>query len=496
MTLARKQLSQTIKMKHRTRRLLSSFIAIGSITSQMAIAHPVAAQTAAYCQLPANTAKQKDDLRQAALKGNSEAQERYEDLIEEHGDWLRQCRDRVWPKTQAIWLRLYPCDARPGAMDAVLDRIVNKGYNQIHVEVFYDARVLLPANDNPTTWPSVARTPETRDADLLAMAIEKGRDRGLKVYAWAFTMNFGYAYAQRPDRQQVLARNGKGQNSLSVVHDGSQAFIDPYNPQARNEYYQMVQSVAQRRPDGMLFDYIRYPRGTGNASVAAKVQDLWIYGEASLQTLYQRGLNNQGRALIQSFVRKGSVSASDIETAQRRYPQERTPNWQGRNLSSGNSRGAIQSQLWNLAVAHAAQGVIDFLSLATRPLEQANIPAGAVFFPDANQAVGQQGYDSRLQPWDRFPTSLEWHPMAYAVCGNTNCIVDLVQQAVRQAPNQQVKIIPALAGYWGRRDGKRPSLEEQMAAIRQQVPRINAVSHFAYSWQEPKDDSQRRSCRF
>ena len=85
--------------------------------------------------------------------------------------------------------------------------------------MFYDGQVLLPAADNPTAWPSVLRNRGYEKYDLLEKAIAKGKQRGLKVYAWLFTMNFGYTYSQRSDRQQTLALNGKNQTSLTVIQD-------------------------------------------------------------------------------------------------------------------------------------------------------------------------------------------------------------------------------------------------------------------------------------
>jgi hypothetical protein len=473
-------------------RLIAIFLISSSLVLQSGSTAPVMAQTSAYCRFNDATITQKESLRREAFGGNEGAKTRYQEIIRRHAQDLEQCRSRTWPRTQAIWLRLYPCDAKPGVLESVLDHIVNKGYNQIHVEVFFNSQVLLPENDNPTPWSSVVRSSGAEDVDLLAQAIAKGRERGLKVYAWAFAMNFGYNYGLLPDRQSAIARNGKGQNSLSYVEDGSQLFIDPYNRQAQSDYSQMTNAIARRRPDGMLFDYIRYPRGSGTASVAANVQDLWIYSPASQQNLLQRALNRQGQDLIRIFLEKGTITASDLAAVQSRYPNESTPNWQGRNTSAS-SLSAIRSQLWTLSVAHAAQGVIDFLDLAARPFQNNGMQAGAVFFPTANQGVGQQGYDSRLQPWDRFSPALEWHPMAYAVCGSPNCIVEEVQRVVQLAPSQ-TKIVPALAGYWGRRDGNRPSLEEQMQALRRATPQIQAVTHFSYSGQDPKWDQPRRFC--
>ncbi|WP_242032938.1 family 10 glycosylhydrolase [Oscillatoria sp. FACHB-1406] len=455
---------------------------------------PAAAQTTSYCRFDSDAIAEKESLRVAAVDGDSEARQRYNAILQKQAESLRRCREQTWPQTQAIWLRVYPCDARPGAMDALFDHIVNKGYNQVHVEVFFDAQVLLPANDNPTPWVSVVRSPGAENVDLLAMAIAKGRERGIKVYAWAFTMNFGYGYGLRPDREQVLARNGKGQTSISYVRDNTQTFIDPYNPQAQQDYQKLVQAIARRKPDGMLFDYIRYPRGAGSQSVAGNVKDLWIYGEASQQALQRRAFNGQASELIGRFLQQGFINANDLQAVRQLYPTETTPEWQGRNPMAGDTLPALQTQLWLLTVAHAAQGVVDFLNLAIRPLQSSNIPAGAVFFPDANKSVGQQGYDSRLQPWDRFPAGIEFHPMAYSICGSPSCNVEEIMRTISLAP-PQAKVIPALAGYWGRRDGNRPSLEEQMNAIRQQIPSITALSHFAYSWQEPEIDQRRRSCQ-
>ncbi|UNU25983.1 family 10 glycosylhydrolase [Microcoleus vaginatus] len=505
---------------------------------------PALAQTSAYCQLSQEQVNQKEDLRRAALSGKRESQQAYFAVLNKHAREIADCRQKTWPETQAVWLRLYPCDVRPGELDRVLDKVVNKGYNQVYVEVFYDGQVLLPVADNPTAWPSVLRNRGYEKYDLLEKAIAKGKQRGLKVYAWLFTMNFGYSYAQRPDRQQTLAINGKNQTSLTVSEyaainedfgevPGNQAFIDPYNPQARQDYTLLVNQIVKRKPQGMLFDYIRYLRGIGPASVATKVQDLWIYGPASQQVLLQRANNQQGRDLIQRYLTRGFINTNDVQAVVKQYPTEREPLWQGRvpqamsvatspsrtqnatsrsastnpatnkpNPTTPTSRptsrlpdtGILQKDLWKLSVAHAVQGILDFFGIAIQPAQRMGIPVGAVFFPTANQAINQGGYDSRLQPWDTFPANVEFHAMSYGNCGDVSCIVPQVQRTVSLAP-AGAKIIPAIAGDWGKPLKNRPSLEIQMRAIRSATPQINAVSHFAFGWQEPEDERARQTCR-
>lgn len=468
---------------------------------------PGAAQTGnlnQYCQLSQAEVDAKETLRQQVTSGDAAAIAQYEELLKRHTNMLRTCRQRQWPRQQATWLRLYPCDLQPGVLDALMDRVSNLGYTEVYVEVFYNGQVLLPKQDNPTAWPSVVQQRGYENRDLLADAIAAGRKRGLKVQAWMFTMNFGYSYGQRSDRQQVLARNGLGETTSAFASRGGsnnpeEIFIDPYNYQAQNDYLRMLQLVLQRKPDGVLFDYIRYPRGTGSNSVVGHVDDLWIYGSAAQSSLLQRALNNKGRELIRQFLNRGYLIESDLESVDQQFPNEAEPLWQSRQPSGSTSnvplsvrRPALQLELWRLSVAHAVQGVIDFLNTASQPVKQQNIPVGAVFFPTANQPVGTQGYDSRLQHWNRFPKSISWHPMAYSICGNTRCIVQDVQMVLRQ--NDAANVRPALAGVWGKSINNRPSLEAQMAAIQQAAPNITSVSHFAYSWQDPEFDRVRKFC--
>jgi len=459
-----------------------------------------AAQRNEYCRFEKSAIAQKNQLRQQAINGDSQAQAQYQALIQRHGKQLTQCREQTWPHKQAIWLRLYPCDSKPGQVEKILDRIVNSGYNEVYLGVFYNSQVLLPANNNPTPWDSVLKSSSVRNRDLLAEVIQKAHERNLKVYAWLFTLNFGYAYGQSSQGQEILARNGYGNTNLSDSGETSQAFVDPYNEKARQEYKQLVAEVLERKPDGVLFDYVRYPRSSGSESVVSKVKNLWIYGDASLNTLFNRALNQKGRFLIKRFVNNGYITRGDVAKLDQMEPKDAPPLWQGRNLEQAEEnmslearQNLLQQQLWYLSVAHAAQGIVDFLSGAVKPVKEKGIPTGTVFFPEANQVVGKQGFDSRLQPWTRFKDLSQWHPMSYGVCGQTSCIVDLVERTMEFA-SSDLEMIPALAGKWGRRYKNRPPLEVQMEAIHRQVSGIDGVSHFSFSWQFPELSRERKSC--
>lgn len=500
---------QDSRMQRWTWSVLAAMITT-SLSSSLPHVSSVQAQSLDPCQQSAAAIAQKTSLRQMALQGDAQAQSQYQILLNQHAQQLQQCRRQSWLQTQAIWLRLHPCDVRPGSLDALLDWMVDRGYNQVNVEVFANGQVLLPSSDNPTVWSSVVQAPGAEQVDLLAQAIQKGRERGLKVYAWMFTLNFGYTYAIRPDRQEVLARNGNGDTTLTAGTKASlttgqdltsrdEIFVDPYNPQARSDYAQLVQAVIRRRPDGVLFDYVRYPKGQGGASIASNVKDLWIYGDAAQQALLQRAQNQKGQELIRRFLAQGAITANDLLDVDRLYANESEPQWQGRTPTIAASASAterqpkLQAELWNLTIAHAMQGPIDFLSAVMAPIQQQGISMGAVFFPEGNQVV-KQGFDSRLQAWEKFPSSLEWHPMAYAICGDGSCIAAQVQRVLERLP-AGTQLQPVLAGIWQQTISNHPPLEVQMQAMQAFAPKINSVSHFAYSWQEPQADRDRKFCR-
>jgi hypothetical protein len=479
-------------------RLMALSIGSATLLSQLLLVQPIRAQNQSYCQLTSTQISAKEKLLDASLEGNSNAREKYQELVQKDRDFLQKCRAVNWPNEQAIWLRIYPCDITNGSIDRVLDRIVSRGYNKVYLEVFFDSQVLLPPAKNNTPWISVARSPGAEQADLLAETIKKGHQKGLKVYAWLFTMNFGYTYAQRPDRQEALARNGKGEDSVNFVDDRSQAFVDPYNQQARTDYENLVRAILERKPDGMLFDYVRYPRGSGTNSVVDRVKNLWIYGDASIQALYRRASNQKGLALLAKYIQQGNISGQDVAIADKTYNKEKEPLWQGRKVDpkqpTDSRYSKIQQDLWLLSVAHAAQGVLDFLSFAAKPAIDRGLPTGAVFFPDGNRVVGRSGFDSRLQAWNQFPSTMEWHPMSYSTCGqDTSCIVNEIKHVLNSAPTG-TKVTPALAGVWGQNFSGHLPLETQMQAVHAAFPEINSVSHFGFSWQELDLDRQRKFC--
>lgn len=497
----------------------------------------------AFCRQPPEEVARKAQLRQRAAQSDAPRAE-YNQVLAEHRAALIACRSRRWPQIQAIWVRLHPCDANPGVLDQVFDQVVNLGYNRVFIETFYDGRSILP-DGGGGIWPSLQP-----NADLLDLALKAARRRGLSAYAWVFSLNFGYSYGQRPDRQAVLARNGRGLTTVldpatALLEDlGSpdEVFVDPFHPVARRDFAELIRRILQRQPDGILFDYIRYPRGSGGSSLAATVRDLWIHGEAARQAYLDLAENAAGRALLERYLSQGYVTVADVLHLDATYGEE--PKWrqpgdprpsasgerplspelwdgmaQGRaggnedlhsSLANEDSQPSAnptpsptpsaafrqerwQQQLWQLSVEFARYGILDYLRQAAQPAQSLGIPSGAVFFPDGNQAVGE-GFDARLQPWDRFDPGMEWHPMAYAKCEDGSCVAQQVEQVLAVA-SPQTFVCPAIAGLWGQAQRKRPSLEAQMAELARRFPQLPCVSHFALSWIEPELERSRRTCQ-
>jgi len=439
----------------------------------------------AFCRQPPEEVARKAQLRQRAAQSDA-ARAEYNQVLAEHRAALIVCRSRRWPQIQAIWVRLHPCDANPGVLDQVFDQVVNLGYNRVFIETFYDGRSILP-DGGGGIWPSLQP-----NADLLDLALKAARRRGLSAYAWVFSLNFGYSYGQRPDRQAVLARNGRGLTTVldpatALLEDlGSpdEVFVDPFHPVARRDFAELIRRILQRQPDGILFDYIRYPRGSGGSSLAATVRDLWIHGEAARQAYLDLAENAAGRALLERYLSQGYVTVADVLHLDATYGEE--PKWrqpgdprpsasgerplspelwdgmaQGRaggnedlhsSLANEDSQPSAnptpsptpsaafrqerwQQQLWQLSVEFARYGILDYLRQAAQPAQSLGIPSGAVFFPDGNQAVGE-GFDARLQPWDRFDPGMEWHPMAYAKCEDGSCVAQQVEQVLAVASPQ------------------------------------------------------------
>ncbi|MEO0853139.1 MAG: hypothetical protein AAFY15_06510, partial [Cyanobacteria bacterium J06648_11] len=87
-----------------------------------------------FCHQSPTEIDRKNQLRLAASRSD-EAWGAYTQIVADHRLALENCRQRTFPRTQAVWLRLHPCDTDPSVLADVMDRIVNLGYNRVYIEV-------------------------------------------------------------------------------------------------------------------------------------------------------------------------------------------------------------------------------------------------------------------------------------------------------------------------------------------------------------------------
>ncbi len=465
------------------------------------------------CDVSTSEILRKHELRKLALVTNPTsptAQSQYKAIVQKNKSDLQACRDRTAPQTQATWIRLYPNDAKSGVLEDVFDKVANRGYNQIFIEVFYDGRVLLPVADNPTPWRSVMEESVKAgevpaDYDLFKKAIAIGKERGIKVYGWSFAMNFGYGYSEIKGRSAALAINGNGENSIAntnfdrkLVSDGrafyedayeaDHLFADPYSAIAKADLLTVVNALMQRNPDGMVFDYVRYPTSPTGALID-NVKQLWVYGQSSRSALLNSIDNKNVRELMAIYLQNGDLTADDVIQTEKKLTE--SIKVKPTNMKDARATATIaEGLLWNMATNHAYQGVVNFVTAISAPLKQNNIAIGTVFFPNGNHTESGK-LEARMQPWDRFPAYMERHPMTYALCNDGKCVADQVAEIVRQSPPETL-VCPILAGTWGQGFDGHPSFEKQMQAIRATEPKINCFSHFVYSWMEPESDRLRK----
>jgi uncharacterized lipoprotein YddW (UPF0748 family) len=496
---------------------IASLACLSNIVTENAIAGSLPDQILwgkPSCDVSSAEILRKHELRKSALitsASNPKAKAQYQEVLQKHKSELQACRDRNFPKTQATWIRLYPNDAKAGVLEDVFDKVANRGYNQVFIEVFYDGRVLLPVADNPTPWRSVmeeaVKSGEVpADYDLWQQAVAIGRERGIKVYGWAFAMNFGYGYSELRGKAAALAINGNGDNSIANTnfdrklvsngrafyedaYEADHLFIDPYSAIAKNDLTMAVTALMQRNPDGMVFDYVRYPT-TATGALIDNVKQLWIYGQSSRATLLNSINDKNVRELMSIYLQKGNINADDVIQTEQKLAA--TAKVQPINIRNPQEKAkTVQNLLWNIAANHAYQGVISFVNTVTTPLQEQNIPIGTVFFSGGNRNEAGK-LDPKMQPWDRFPSSMERHPMTYAICNDGTCVAEQVAEVVRKSAPETL-VCPVLAGTWGQSFDGHASFEVQTRAILARTPKLSCISHFVYSWMEPESDRLRKA---
>jgi hypothetical protein len=195
--------------------------------------------------------------------------------------------------------------------------------------------------------------------------------------------------------------------------------------------------------------------------------DLWP-GIAVIPSFSGR-LTSRGLELMRRYISRGHLVDSDIDDVRDLYPDEPEPLWQSRTPSPPKplmriptgkcAAPQLQNELWQFERGPCGAGSNRFLNVAVA-IAQRGITGGCCVFP-RRQPIGWQRRlrlpFAVLGPVFHLPT---WHPMSYAVCGNTGCILDDIRRVFSMAgPGAENYVVPAIAGIWGQSTYNRPALE-------------------------------------
>ncbi|MDR1610467.1 MAG: family 10 glycosylhydrolase, partial [Candidatus Symbiothrix sp.] len=169
------------------------------------------------------------------------------------GVWLTINYALDWPKNPVR--SLSDIEQQKADLDRMLDKFEEIGINVIFFQTRLRGNVIYPSEIEPVSQYFNSKYP---DYDPLAYAIEACRQRKMECHAWMVVYPVGSSTRRRyavpvPKRYQGMARSYNG--SL---------YLDPGNPQATDYLLCLIREIVSKYDvDGIHFDYVRYPNGSG-----------------------------------------------------------------------------------------------------------------------------------------------------------------------------------------------------------------------------------------
>jgi uncharacterized lipoprotein YddW (UPF0748 family) len=166
-----------------------------------------------------------------------------------------------------VWLRPVASET---SVTAQLDDIAKAGFKDVFVETFYHGFVIYPSKVVP-------ERPEMKGRDYLALYLNEGKKRGLRIHAWIETFYWEVdtkAYPNLPrtpllqehPEWQLLLRDGSPTSKAEPAHN----FANPAHPEVRKLVADMLEELVEHyEVAGVNLDYVRYPDGKDDAGYDA-----------------------------------------------------------------------------------------------------------------------------------------------------------------------------------------------------------------------------------
>lgn len=381
-------------------------------------------------------------------------------------------------RRRGLWIRPYLGDLSGLNVLEVLDNAQSMGITEIYVETFHAGKLHYksPSGLFPLAT-KLANGQTAADPELLKVYSREARRRGMKVYAWLHTLNFGQAYGEAHPEQ--LVRDGFGRYSGAT--EGQSWRVSPSHPEVRRRLNLMAWELASSgMVDGIQLDYIRYPvrLKEGDIDSSADPRNFWGYSESQMQTFFSEN------------------PAYDTD-AMRTY------------LTTGTApdgRDAEYLDVWKRWLAHE----IEELIAGIRQRTEGRVRLSMAFFPNYYFHVN----DSRLQESKRwFYLFDDLSPMCYSYYLDTypgpygdyniNRELEEIEAGLSRLPvGKRPELVPTLVedapGTPASASLHHRILREQIAYLRGRMldgayPSLVGLAFFTYGWLFPEHEARRKA---
>jgi uncharacterized lipoprotein YddW (UPF0748 family) len=141
-------------------------------------------------------------------------------------------------------------------LDRIVDQLKEANLNTVFLQTRLRGDVIYPSRLEPRNE-NIKNPYATADYDPLAYAVEACHKRGLECHAWFVVYPLG------PERKSNPSETVIKNNSL-VKTFKKDLYLDPGNPQTTTYLIRLIKEIVSSYDiDGIHFDYIRYPDGSG-----------------------------------------------------------------------------------------------------------------------------------------------------------------------------------------------------------------------------------------
>ncbi|CAL9606053.1 hypothetical protein SUDANB121_05549 [Nocardiopsis dassonvillei] len=168
------------------------------------------------------------------------------------GAWLTTVRNIDWPSEPGL-----PAAEQQAELDAYLDDAVAMGLNAVFLHVRPTADAVYASDREP--WARYLTGEQGGDPgyDPLEYAVARAHERGLELHAWFNPYRVGL---QEPDIENLVDDHPVKRNPEWLVDYGTEAYVDPGNPEVREWVTGVIMDVVERYDiDGVHFDDFFYP---------------------------------------------------------------------------------------------------------------------------------------------------------------------------------------------------------------------------------------------